>query len=608
MAAAAPTADPPATAGGELAEEPPAVLLLGEANFSFALALATRLAQQRPPQPQAEGAEAGAGAAEGAEAGTEGATDPVARFLRRPAAAWRQARLVASCYEGSDLRAQKYPESDGLIRRLVAQHAGGAEARHGVNAWDLRRSFGDSQRWDIIAWNHPHLGTEDFKLHRFLLAHFFHSAKQDLRPGGLVVLSVVQGQAERWELLRQAERQGLALACAPEPFEAMEWPGYECKRNTTGRSFKNLHSQRQATSAMRSWTYHLGRREEVPAAAAAAALASLPPSGSAAPSRPRRHREQAVGDSDPTTCRPAAAHVCGACGKEFTCAQGLRTHTRQVHELRKYGSSWEPEQEARERCPECGRGFGDLEAVRQHRLAAHDAASPGAAAAPSSATSSASPPPTSSPVASPSSAASPSPRAAWSSSAAAEAAPTEAASPASSAPEARARGARGHALALVGPMPASAQDAQTAGHGGAFAPCEVCGMAVPRGTPMEAHLEALRPVDGLSVSCDRCGRPFVEPRALEQHQRFCRGGHGAASASVAQPEAAPAPPPAAPPAGGDARKVLAPPLPGPALLWRMGLARRCDDCWEALPRLLVEAGGGRHSRTAGPPRSAAQPA
>eukprot|EP00438_Fugacium_kawagutii_P015993 Skav236587 [mRNA] locus=scaffold529:103712:107679:+ [translate_table: standard] len=66
-----------------------------------------------------------------------------------------------------------------------------------VNAWDLSETFGDGVQWDLIAWNHPHLGTEDFRLHQFLLAHFFASVAKHLRPNGRVVLTLLEGQALR---------------------------------------------------------------------------------------------------------------------------------------------------------------------------------------------------------------------------------------------------------------------------------------------------------------------------------------------------------------------------------------------------------------------------
>lgn len=50
---------------------------------------------------------------------------------------------------------------------------------HSVNAWELSQHF-SGEKVSVVAWNHPHLGVEDFRLHRFLMAHFFHSVSEVL--------------------------------------------------------------------------------------------------------------------------------------------------------------------------------------------------------------------------------------------------------------------------------------------------------------------------------------------------------------------------------------------------------------------------------------------
>lgn len=75
---------------------------------------------------------------------------------------------------------------------------------HRINAWTLPEQFPD-QRFDLVIWNHPHLGLEDFRLHRLLLAHFFDSAARVLKAQhGAVAVSVVNGQEERWNIKGQA--------------------------------------------------------------------------------------------------------------------------------------------------------------------------------------------------------------------------------------------------------------------------------------------------------------------------------------------------------------------------------------------------------------------
>ncbi|CAK9014232.1 unnamed protein product [Durusdinium trenchii] len=393
--------------GGAGGRESRSVLLLGEANFSFALAL--RLLLERPAAPTATSAKDLEQQRAVEELFTEQLTS-VSQYLHLPCELCQQTRITASCYEAHGELTEKYPESVGILSRLAPL---GVEVRFSVNAWDLKTSFGD-QVWDVIAWNHPHLGTEDFKLHRFLLAHFFAAVTEHLVPDGRVVLTLLEGQEKRWEILEQAARHGFALLRDPVLFSAAAFPGYESKRNSTGRSFKNLPTQRMAPGSMRSWTYHLQLHADK-------APISMP---SASPTKVLK-----------------LTSTCEFCGKGFSSAQGLKTHTRQVHELKKYGDRTGPAKAFA--CEVCDRTFSDAEALQQHRAAAHGT---------------------------------------------------------STAPTARPRSVEG---------------------GYSLRSCKVCGMSLPLGMSMAAHLEALKPCGDLPYACV-CGRAFVELRAVEQHQRSCK--------------------------------------------------------------------------------------
>ena len=125
------------------------MLLLGEANFSFALALRSLL---EPP------------AASPGEKTEEQKTRELAYKDRLAVASGylhlppqQQIKITASCYEAPEELSEKYPESVGILSRLRSL---GVEIRYQVNAWDLASTFGD-ETWDVIAWNHPHLGTEE---------------------------------------------------------------------------------------------------------------------------------------------------------------------------------------------------------------------------------------------------------------------------------------------------------------------------------------------------------------------------------------------------------------------------------------------------------------
>lgn len=292
------------------------VLLLGEANFSFAAALATLLECGQNPA--------------------------VETYL----GSHRPVHLVASGIEASAEEViAKYPESEGLLAKLRLL----ADVRHGVNAWNLPASFAET-RWDVVAWNHPHLGTEDLRLHRCLAAHFFHGVAAALRPRGRVVLPLLEGQEQRWRITEEAQRQGLALI-ALHRFDAADFPGYECKRNHTGKSFKSTATQRQHQVPFRSWAYHFGRGGEHPLC-----LTSLP----------------VIGGAPCGLQIPAASQVCEICGKAYSSEQGLRTHRRQVHELHKYST------QSGESCSQCGKQLPSADALRQHMLAVHQRPGDGA--------------------------------------------------------------------------------------------------------------------------------------------------------------------------------------------------------------------------------------
>lgn len=113
---------------------------------------------------------------------------------------------------------------------------------HSINAWELRAHF-PTRKFDAIVWNHPHLGVEDFRLHRFLMAHFLHSAMECRAPAGTISVSLVQGQAQRWDLLGQAARVGLCEKHT-SAFSPAAYPGYETRRNRTGNSFQNTQTQK----------------------------------------------------------------------------------------------------------------------------------------------------------------------------------------------------------------------------------------------------------------------------------------------------------------------------------------------------------------------------
>lgn len=309
----------------------PEVLLLGEANFSFALALLALIFPTKPNEFEEE-----------AERTYQERLRVASAYLQLPPEACRNLRLTATCYESYAELVDKYPETVGILSRIRA-FGEAAEVRFAVDALQLESW---QRKWDVVAWNHPHLGTEDLKLHGCLLAHFLDGAAKSLRPNGVVVLALLEGQERRWQLLKHAQAQRFDLA--ESPFELTAFAGYECKRNSTGKSFQSLHVQKTARAAVRSRLYHL--RWNVAGQGDVAAFDAM----------------EAALSCKPARLESTQALECAECGKAFSSAQGLKTHVRQVHELLKYADRSESL-----KCESCGRAFRDSEALTQHRLAAH---------------------------------------------------------------------------------------------------------------------------------------------------------------------------------------------------------------------------------------------
>ena len=231
----------------------PRILILGDGNFSFSLALARAL-----PPPSFE--------------------------------------IVATSFDGPVDLLGKYPESPGIVAALRslgvtvlhnvdataldARVVGGAEASS-VDGCGSPPTQHHRRQYEHVIFNHPHTGTEDMRRHRSFLGHFFHAvahssaepttatevkdsvgtaavdgaggsgagptasgaadrhrgAKSVLAPGGAIHVTLALDQPERWGLQEQAARHGFSLAHRHR-FPAEQIDGYMTKRHQTGRSFQ----------------------------------------------------------------------------------------------------------------------------------------------------------------------------------------------------------------------------------------------------------------------------------------------------------------------------------------------------------------------------------
>jgi hypothetical protein len=108
----------------------------------------------------------------------------------------KQLDLVASTHlKSSQELLHTYSDAGQVLNELEDRQV---PVRYGVDATQL----GDI--WDAILFHHPHLGPikdEQVHAHRHyvLLAHYFHSAKPCLRPGGLVHVCLCGQQPQTWK-------------------------------------------------------------------------------------------------------------------------------------------------------------------------------------------------------------------------------------------------------------------------------------------------------------------------------------------------------------------------------------------------------------------------
>ncbi|KAJ3210486.1 hypothetical protein HDU67_005251 [Dinochytrium kinnereticum] len=497
-------------------------------NFSFSLALA-KLLWPDPARPLPLPASS-------THPALTPARDPeaVAReYLGlKPGSPTSDVTILSTSFDSREQLLAKYPESRDILVGLE-KFSKNVLVRHGVNAWELASFYkpvgtsdaanpdvkGQVPDWtlgqredgtvgfDAIVWNHPHLGTEDFRLHRFLMAHFFRSVSEVLRRpdppaedgkvvqlGGCVVVSLVRGQETRWNLVQEASRSELGLtADAPFLFEEGDWDGYVVKRNKHGRSFKNEQTRKHVGTDMRShgFRFRFGQ----------AAVAVLEPQSAQDKISETLAATLTTTNSSPSVPQPSSIAVaagakkpgnaitakdlkrgpippdmkCQHCGRQLTSPRAYRQHVHQIHVLKQLGEDWKPDRPASLPCDVegCAKSFTSEDARWQHRVNKHSTVSMG------------------------------------------------------ELPPVGARG--GHDDGKEGPLSGGVVvGEEEGGDDYDYVPCDVCGQAVARRTwGMMIHLETLKPAVGLDMGCPICSSTFIERRALFQHFKFCRLKHKA---------------------------------------------------------------------------------
>lgn len=154
-------------------------------------------------------------------------------------------RVIATGIDSLEELNAKYRDAPFLLQQLQSlnQDSFSVTVRHGINAVQPPPPSTDEQ-WKAhhVIFNHPHVGTEDAALHGRFLSHFLHTASLSWMSvdGGILHLTLVKGQYERWKCEEAAARHCLMLlernAFVPPPASTGK-AHYQHRRHQTGKSF-----------------------------------------------------------------------------------------------------------------------------------------------------------------------------------------------------------------------------------------------------------------------------------------------------------------------------------------------------------------------------------
>ncbi|XP_009391125.2 heavy metal-associated isoprenylated plant protein 41-like [Musa acuminata AAA Group] len=182
--------------------------------------------------------------------------------------------LVATSLDSYDDLLQKYSKAKSNLKSLREM---GATALHGVDATTMKlHSELTMRRFDRIVFNFPHAGFSGneglmpvINLHRRLVMGFFRNACRMLRPDGEVHVShKMGGPYAQWNLEELASEWSLVLVdCAD--FRKDEFPGYCNKRGEGPRCDRTFPLRASCT-----YKFRLGDLDETKASSSSSSSSS----------------------------------------------------------------------------------------------------------------------------------------------------------------------------------------------------------------------------------------------------------------------------------------------------------------------------------------------
>lgn len=243
--------------------------------------------------------------------------------------------LVCTGLDSLQSLTEKYRDTPFILKQLSKYSSSdifSVVVGHEVNAIESPAKQHDIAKQlptHIVIFNHPHLATENAKLHSNFLHHLFHSVSHSyMAANGVFLLTLAQGQYERWDCERAAEKHGMKLVWRgvfrPPPLPTVSVKNrtyYSLRRHQTGKSFAN-----RVLGTSDTFVFH--RKEEMPDPQWKTHVEWIfsAPEGDVSQVA-ERHQQPGF-------------HSCPHCDKEFSEKRSLKNHIQSKHGKRKRDSEF----------------------------------------------------------------------------------------------------------------------------------------------------------------------------------------------------------------------------------------------------------------------------